>query len=177
MCDVKRHGKKWTITEVLRLQREYELLNLSVAEMAKNHKRSVASIIYKLESEGFITSLDKTTNDLKNKSSKRSFPVKKSQDKSNSITDKTRNDEMDLETDADSSSDYDDNDSFVSDNDDSDYEDEEFDMKTKEASVDTISDRVWSLETNVQQISSMVKQMFNQMISTEKKTKAVKINK
>ena len=49
-----RHGNKWTTTEILTLQREYELLELSIPEIASRHKRSVMSILCKLECEGFI---------------------------------------------------------------------------------------------------------------------------
>ena len=49
-----RHGNKWTTNEILSLQREYELLQLSIPEIASRHKRSVMSILCKLECEGFI---------------------------------------------------------------------------------------------------------------------------
>jgi hypothetical protein len=55
--DCKRANKKWTTTELIALQREYELLELNVTEIAVKHKRSVQAIIYKLEAEGFIDSM------------------------------------------------------------------------------------------------------------------------
>jgi hypothetical protein len=54
MTSTSRHGNKWTTTEILALQREYELLELSIPEIADRHKRSVMSILCKLECEGFI---------------------------------------------------------------------------------------------------------------------------
>lgn len=54
MTTTSRHGNKWTTTEILALQREYELLELSIPEIADRHKRSVMSILCKLECEGFI---------------------------------------------------------------------------------------------------------------------------
>lgn len=51
---ITRHQKKWTISEVLKLQREYELLELSIYEIATRHKRSVKAILFKLQSEGLI---------------------------------------------------------------------------------------------------------------------------
>lgn len=48
-----RTGNKWTVNECLQLQREYELLNLSIDEIASRHKRSPYAIMYKLDSEGF----------------------------------------------------------------------------------------------------------------------------
>ncbi len=50
-----RTGLKWGIPEILRLQREWELLNLSVEEIAELHGRSQVAIIYKLGSEKFIS--------------------------------------------------------------------------------------------------------------------------
>ena len=50
----KRNGKKWSIVETLKLQREYELLQLSVQEIALIHERSEKAILFKLEKEGWI---------------------------------------------------------------------------------------------------------------------------
>jgi multidrug efflux pump subunit AcrB len=47
----KRTGFRWTINEILSLQREYELLEMSVQEIASKHKRSVESILHKLYAE------------------------------------------------------------------------------------------------------------------------------
>jgi hypothetical protein len=51
-----RHNFKWSINETLRLQREYELLELSVQEISRIHNRSFTAILYRLELEGFISS-------------------------------------------------------------------------------------------------------------------------
>ena len=51
---MQRNGNKWSINEILQLQRESELLGLSVFEIAKIHKRSVDAIIYKVAGEGFL---------------------------------------------------------------------------------------------------------------------------
>lgn len=66
-----RANLRWTINETLSLQREYELLQLPVEEIAMLHKRSVKSILYKLQSEEFIDSSefmkmfnDTTSNDI-----------------------------------------------------------------------------------------------------------------
>ncbi len=58
MDQYNRANKKWNINEVLRLQREYELLELSVGEIAPLHERSVDGIAYKLKSDGFIAELE-----------------------------------------------------------------------------------------------------------------------
>lgn len=50
-----RSGNKWNVRELLALQREYELLEMNIQEIAVKHGRSVKAILFKLESEGFIT--------------------------------------------------------------------------------------------------------------------------
>ena len=52
-----RNGYKWSINEILQLQREYELLELSVSEMAKLHQRTDEAIVFKLLAEGFLDDL------------------------------------------------------------------------------------------------------------------------
>jgi len=54
----KRANNKWTTAETLALQREYELLEMSVYDIAAKHERSVQGIMYRLKSEGFIESFD-----------------------------------------------------------------------------------------------------------------------
>jgi hypothetical protein len=52
--EIKRNYFKWNINEVLRLQREYELLGMTIHEIAERHSRSGEAIFCKLEREGFI---------------------------------------------------------------------------------------------------------------------------
>lgn len=54
MTTCRRSGYKWTINELLSLQREYELLSLPINDIAERHGRSFFSILSKLKSEGFI---------------------------------------------------------------------------------------------------------------------------
>ena len=49
-----RNSKKWSVNEILSLQREYELLELSIQQIALRHQRSVEAILYKLQEEGII---------------------------------------------------------------------------------------------------------------------------
>lgn len=50
----KRHYFKWNINELIALQREYELLGLTIQEIAIKHNRSIKAILCKLEQENFI---------------------------------------------------------------------------------------------------------------------------
>ena len=52
---VYRFGYRWNVNECLRLQREYELLKLSVPEIAALHGRTIKAIIYKISAEGFAS--------------------------------------------------------------------------------------------------------------------------
>jgi hypothetical protein len=54
MSNTRRSGFRWTINEILTLQREYELLELPISEIADRHGRSFFSILSKLKSEDFI---------------------------------------------------------------------------------------------------------------------------
>jgi len=53
-----RVNKKWTVNELLSLQREYELLEMDIFEIALKHKRSPKAILYKLEDEAIINNWD-----------------------------------------------------------------------------------------------------------------------
>jgi cobalamin biosynthesis protein CobT len=53
MTDYKRFGNRWTINECLQLEREYDLLELSIDEMAERHQRTPNAIMLKLDSEGY----------------------------------------------------------------------------------------------------------------------------
>ena len=46
-----RNGYKWTINECLRLEREYDLLKLTVPVMAILHNRTINAIMCKLQDE------------------------------------------------------------------------------------------------------------------------------
>ena len=50
-----RNGYKWTINECLQLEREYDLLKLSVPEMAILHSRTINAIMCKLQEEELDT--------------------------------------------------------------------------------------------------------------------------
>jgi len=54
MTTIKRSHFRWTVNELIQLQREYELLEMSIQEIAKIHKRSVRAILCRLEQEYFI---------------------------------------------------------------------------------------------------------------------------
>ena len=118
-----RANNKWTVNELLSLQREYELLEMSVEQIALKHQRSTKAILFKIESEGF-------TND------------------SNNVF-------LEYKT----------------------TENEVLSELSQVDDIDKLNERIWNLETNVADISSMVKQMFNNMVVTKTKKLAPLRNK
>ena len=54
--DYTRTGKHWTINECLQLQREHELLEWTIDEIAIKHKRTPNAIMYKIVKEEFENS-------------------------------------------------------------------------------------------------------------------------
>ena len=153
-----RHGKRWTISELLSLQREYELLGWTVQEIASKHQRTINSILFKLEDEGFIHSW----NDA------RGFdPLQLQEQYASPKTWKDDDDDEDY---------VEDDEGYVEDDDedyveeDEDYvEEEEYDSENNK--VSKLAERVWSLETAVNDISGMVKQLFDSMINNSQPKK------
>ena len=128
-----RSGKKWTVNELLSLQREYELLEWTIQKIADKHQRSVEAILFKLESEGFINSWNEA----------RGFDSQQYQQTWNT----TESEEV---CDCDVTDDI--------------------------SEVDKLTERVWNLETNVNQINSLVKQMFDEMVAKKNAKKSKKFN-
>lgn len=147
-----RAGNKWTIPELIALQREYELLELTVQEIAQRHKRSVFAIVARLESEGLVE-----------------------------IGTLARGDDVNEDASVDSESVDDDDDDYKSGDSDSDSDcDSAEDVESEKSDVNKLSDRVWNLETSVNEIGGIVKQMMELMSNdrqnkTKSKTKLAPI--
>lgn len=58
MNSYRRTGKKWSTPEILRLQREYELLELDIQNIACIHNRTINAICFKLVNEKMVGSLE-----------------------------------------------------------------------------------------------------------------------
>jgi hypothetical protein len=149
----RRQGKKWTINELISLQRDYELLELTVQEIAEKHQRSETAILYKLESEGLIESWN----------SARGF-VSEDYQNSVSFTNKEQVDYDEAEE------------QYVGGDDDEEYqfvedvESDDDEISDDESEVEKLTERVWSLETSVSEISSMVKNIYG-MLSAKQSSK------
>ena len=153
----KRNGNRWTINEILTLQREYELLEWSVYKIAEKHQRTVMAILCKLKAECFIQHFKEA----------RGFDVeeyRKSIDESyncqnNNEQEEDADDEDDDEKDNECCAEDDEyvpEDIYEDDEDEDDYEVDE---------VEQLTDRVWSIQTSVNEISSIVKSIFGLLSS------------
>ena len=154
----KRNGNKWTLNEVLALQREYELLEWTIQEISAKHERSIGSILFKLTAEGFIPSW----NDA------RGFNI---EDYAVSVLCQGALCDNDYDNDDDEDYEDDDEENEDEDEDDDDYVDEEDEDEDDEAcSYD--ADQGWNLRDSVTEISNMVKLMFQVMSSSKQKSVA-----
>jgi hypothetical protein len=50
-----RINKRWTVNELLALEREHDLLEMDIFDIALKHKRTPKAILYKLEDEKIIS--------------------------------------------------------------------------------------------------------------------------
>ena len=164
MNSYKRSGNRWTINELISLQREYELLEWTVGQISEKHQRSVEAILFRLESEGFISSW----NDA------RGFNTEKYQ---NNISENVEFslEEHDVDVDDDEETVLDE----VCDSEDSEYfdegvddEDDDMSIDDDESDVNKLTERVWKLETSVTEINSMMKQMFDSWVSDKSKNRS-----
>ena len=53
MNSYKRFRNRWNVNECLQLQREFELLQMSIDDIALKHQRTPNAIMFKLDQEGF----------------------------------------------------------------------------------------------------------------------------
>ena len=157
MTATKRSGNRWTINEVLSLQREYELLEWSVQEIAAKHERSVLAIVYRLDQEGFIDSWNNI----------RGFDFKEFQNSGTNNTLDLEGITYDISEDSEDENYEDEADDFEDEN----LEDDDSEYFEKNDELNKLADRVWNLETVVTDISSMVKQIFDDMVASKSSPK------
>lgn len=87
-----RSGFKWTVNECLRLEREFDLLKLSVDEIALLHQRSSYAIMYKLDSEGIADFNELYEQTYPNESSNESEEASEEQEEESEEEEKNDND-------------------------------------------------------------------------------------
>jgi TATA-binding protein-associated factor Taf7 len=169
----KRNGNSWTVNELLSLQREYELLEWNVQQIAEKHQRTERAILFRLESEGIITSWNAARGfDMESyKASIEEDVVTEDCDcnEESCVDDEDAEQDAEQEEDDDEVEDQDccdDDEDYVADEEDE--EDEEEDEEDA-SEVEKLSERVWSLETAVTDIKDMVQHLFNNLVSSNQK--------
>jgi hypothetical protein len=161
-----RYGNRWTVNEILALQREYELLEWSVQQIADKHRRSVRAILCKLEVEGFIASWDEARGFVAESSMTEETVQSNSSESAMDDSESTNIDSVNIDSviiDSENIAQQNDELTMIDDNETSEH-------------IGNLTDRVWNLETSVSEISSMVKQMFECMVS-KKSSKKNKLRK
>jgi len=156
-----RYGNRWTVNEILALQREYELLEWSVQQIAEKHRRSVRAILCKLEVEGFIASWDEARGFVAEGSMTEETVQSNGSESAMDDSESTNIDSVII--DSENIAQQNDELTMIDDNETSEH-------------IGNLTDRVWNLETSVSEISSMVKQMFECMVS-KKSSKKNKLRK
>jgi hypothetical protein len=153
-----RHNFKWNINELLSLQREYELLEMTIQEIANQHERTVDAILYRLCQEGFI----ETWVDARGYQdyAKNFDYIVGSLDSGVNAYDYGE-DVVEDEKDSDYVEEED-----VASEDDEDYENDE--------DISTLSQRVWGLETAVDDIKGMIGTLLTRFSSSSKPLKKLR---
>ena len=169
----KRNGNRWTVNELLSLQREYELLEWNIQQIAEKHQRTERAIIYRLESEGIITSWNAARGFME--SYKASFEedvvtedcVCNEETYVDDDDDDVQEEQECCENDSEYDGDEEEDDEGYEQEDELGDEQEDDDGDEEDASeVEKLSERVWSLETS---IKDMVQHLFNNLVSSNKK--------
>ena len=141
---MSRNGFKWSVNEILSLQREFELLGWDVDEIASKHERTPNAIMYKLDQEGFAD-----YNDLYSNYHNLNAPIQ---------TENTT--ELYFDNDNDN-----DNDS-VDDDSDEDYVDNGEEEDDDDDEIGNLSERVYGLEESISEIRDMLKQLLGNKTSS-----------
>ena len=160
----KRHNFKWNINELLSLQREYELLEMTIQDISAKHERTVVAILYKLQQEGFIdTWID--ARGYQEFSKTQTYLVGSLDSGINTYD--YGEDIVDNGTDDDAK----DNDK------DSDYEEEvevEDNVSEDDEDYENLNQRVWGLENAVSDIKSMIGSLLSRFNSPSKPLKKLR---
>lgn len=135
-----RYGLKWSVNEVLSLQREFELLGLTIDQIAQKHQRTPSAIMYKLDQEGFAD-YNELYSDYHNL---------------NTSTNTENPSELNLshnDADSDEEEDEDDDEDYECDAD----EEEEDDDEDDDDEMANLSERIDNLEGSISEIKDMIK--------------------
>lgn len=145
-----RHNFKWNVNELLSFQREYELLEMTIQDIAAKHERTVEAILFRLCQEGFIESWIDARG--YQEYSKNFDCLVGGLDSGVNAYDYGENAETDEDDDdVNDDSDYQEDDE----DEDEDEDDEDYETET-DNNISSLNQRVWSLETAVSDIKDII---------------------
>ena len=156
----QRHNFKWNINELLSLQREYQLLEMSIQDISAKHGRTIVSILYRLQQEGFIdTWVD--ARGYQEFSKTQSYLLGSLDCEEDTTQDNNQDDDSDYQDEEES-------------DDDEEFEEDEFEEE-EEASITSLNQRVWGIETAVNDIKGMISTLLSRFnISSTKPLKKLR---
>ena len=157
-----RHNFKWNINELLALQREYELLEMTIQEIAEKHERTENSILYRLQLEEFIESWTDARGYVEYINSLNYEECKCIVGSLNC------NDSVD-----DKDSDYVEENNVVSEEEEEE-DDEDYNYNNTEDDISSLNQRVWGLESAVGDIKSMVNKLLYSFSTSSKPLKKLR---
>lgn len=158
----KRHNFKWNINEILSLQREYELLEMSIQDISAKHGRTVVSILYRLQQEGFIeTWVD--ARGYQEFSKTQSYLVG-SLDCEESVSQNNNDSDSDYEEELDED--------YVEDEDEDEFID--VDEDEDDENISSLNQRVWSLENAVNDIKGVIGSLLSRFNTSSKPLKKLR---
>ena len=164
-----RHNFKWNVNEILTLQREYELLEMTIQDIANKHERTVESILYRLCQEGFIETwvdargfqeFSKTQNYLVgslDSGEKLLFVV-------GAVIEDDEDDLDSVDEDEDEDEDDDLDSVYVDEDEDEDEDDEDYE---NDNNISSLNQRVLGLETAVSDIKDMIGTLLSRFTSVK----------
>ena len=151
-----RHNFKWNVNELLAFQREYELLEMSIQDIADKHERTVDAILYRLQQEGFIENwIDARGYQEYSKNFDYVVGSLDSGEKLLFVVGAVIEDDEDEDN---KDSDY------VEEDDDDDEDDEDYE---NDNNISSLNQRVWGLETAVSDIKDMISTLLTRFTTSK----------
>ena len=149
-----RHNFKWNVNELIAFQREYELLEMTIQDIAAKHERTVDAILYRLCQEGFIESWVDARG-YQEYSKNFDYLVGSLDSGVNAY---------DYGEDAETDDDVNEKDSdYVEEEDDEEEEEDDEDYDN----ISSLNQRVWSLETAVSDIKDMIGTLISRFTTSK----------
>jgi hypothetical protein len=167
MTAYSRAGFKWSINEILSLQREFELLGWDINQIADKHKRSPLAIIHRLDQEGFAdyNVLYSSYYDLINSSSSLNLESDFCQENVDEDDEEYFCEEEQEDSDEDVEDESDEDYQYEEDEDDEEYDDDDEEDQHDDDKIANLSQRVDGLEEGIFEIRDMIKKMMGSFLT------------